>query len=579
VPGSGTVQGATNNAYRVENTGWSTSSGSYTVGFEFRVNSILSVTHLGVADWYNNGLSTFAPQVGVWDTNGNLLVSVTVPMGAAADLAEVQSNPSVTYYFQALGTPVTLNPGTYVIANQHSQIAGSQVFSWGGSMTWDAAVTWVRGRATSAGTNFAFPNSIFYTAGQAYIGPNFKFTNSTVAGPLTITTPQSRAIFQRNTNNLGTVPITGTCCAGLDRLEYRAVARAGYVGATTDWAVLVNAPGITYSNSATLGSGWYDLQVRVIQGGQSIATNTVARVGVGDNFITAGQSNAANNGSPAQSPTNDLVNALNLNSGLWQVANDPQPYATASGGSAWPAFGDRLAAQTQLPVGVVAVAVGSTAVSQWLPGTGAYYPRVALAINSLRPYGGFRAILWHQGESDSLNGTTAAAYASGLTTIINQSRADAGFNVPWGIALVSWHPSATVPKEAQVLAGHWQVVTNTPGVFKGAETDNYHLLGWLADSVHFNATGLQDHGRQWASAVWYSLLNRTACTNGLGLSNGTATINVRGNPGCTYILQTTTNFGQPWASLSTNVVDTNGLLDLTDPVGSAPQRFYRTAQP
>ena len=211
--------------------------------------------------------------------------------------------------------------------------------------------------------------------------------------------------------------------------------------------------------------------------------------------------------------------------------------------------------------------------------TGTYYPRLNLAINALNNYGGFRAILWHQGEEDSRDATTPANYASRLTTIINQTRTDAGFNVPWGVALASWTPWSTAPNEAQVIAGQWQVITNTPGVFKGAETDRYHTLGWLSDVIHFNATGLRDHGRQWSVAVWYSLLNRIPCTNELILTNGTATVIVHGSPGCKYVLQLTTNLMESWSSLSTNVAGTNGLLNFSVPVGSASRLFYRTAQP
>ena len=258
---------AATSAYRIESGGWSSSGGSYVVGYEFQVNSAISISHLAVADWYNNGLSTIAPQVGIWDTNGNLLASVTVPLGTGADIVEVQSNPTVTYYFQALATNLTLAPGSYVVANQHYQIAGSQVFGWGGAMTWDPAVTWVRGRATSAGTNFGFPDSIFYTAGYAYIGPNFKYSNSGTSATVSFSAPKSRAIYQRNADNVGTITVSGTCSAGLDRLEVRAVARDGCAGTTTDWSVLANAPGTTYSNSLTLAAGWYDLQVRAILDG------------------------------------------------------------------------------------------------------------------------------------------------------------------------------------------------------------------------------------------------------------------------------------------------------------------------
>ena len=322
---------------------------------------------------------------------------------------------------------------------------------------------------------------------------------------VTINGLAERSIFQRNSSNTGTIPISGSYTLTPDRIEARAVLMAGATaGATTDWQTIQASPsGGAFSGNFTNvpAGGWYQIEVRSMTGATPLASATRSKIGVGDIFITAGQSNAANHGAPVQSAASDLINIFNLNSSSWQVANDPQPYATGSGGSPWPAFGDRLTARTQLPVGIVSVAVGGTEVSQWVPNSGTLYPRINLAINSLQSYGGFRAILWHQGESDTLAGTTAANYATRLNAVISQSRTDAGFAVPWGVALVSYHPSGTAANMAQVIAGQQQVIGNTAGVFKGAETDDFGSRGWLSDGVHFNAAGLQDHGRQWAETV------------------------------------------------------------------------------
>lgn len=76
-----------------------------------------------MADWFNNGLASTAPQVGLWDTNGTLLAAVTVPLGTAASLIETQANPTVTYY------AVALAPGWYDI--EVRAIQGGQIVSMG----------------------------------------------------------------------------------------------------------------------------------------------------------------------------------------------------------------------------------------------------------------------------------------------------------------------------------------------------------------------------------------------------------------------------------------------------------------
>jgi hypothetical protein len=90
-----------------------------------------------------------------------------------------------------------------------------------------------------------------------------------------------------------------------------------------------------------------------------------------------------------------------------------------------------------------------------------------------------------------------------LSDTIVQSRKDAGWDVPWGVALASFHPKpeATAERQAAIVAGQRKVIAKMPGVFKGPETDSFHTRGWLSDSVHFNAQGLAAHAQGWAEAL------------------------------------------------------------------------------
>jgi hypothetical protein len=116
---------------------------------------------------------------------------------------------------------------------------------------------------------------------------------------------------------------------------------------------------------------------------------------------------------------------------------------------------------------------------------------------------GCRAVLWHQGESDSIAGTSAENYAKMLGAAITQSRKDAGWDVPWGVALASFHPAkeATAERQAAVVEGQQKVIATVAGVFQGPETDSFHTRGLLKDSVHFNAQGLAAHAQGWADAL------------------------------------------------------------------------------
>ncbi len=317
---------------------------------------------------------------------------------------------------------------------------------------------------------------------------------------LIITNPSSRAVIQRDAMNYADIRIAGTFTGSVDRVEARAVKRIGYSGASVGWTVIEESPsgGIFAGSLRIKGGGWYMIEVRTIKDGQVAGRAGVDRIGIGEVFIMAGQSNSANYGNPVQNPVDDRVCSYSAGTG-WVNANDPQSGAGGTGGSPWPAFGDAIIDKFNVPVGILSRGIGSTQVSQWLPG--GYYSLIKDAL-TFTGTNGVRAILWHQGESDSLAGTSPSNYASMLESIIDQSRVDAGYDVPWGVALASYHPSATASNEVLVIAGQWLVITGGLNkVFLGAQTDFFHLTNYLADSVHFNTAGLTDHGRQWAECV------------------------------------------------------------------------------
>ena len=176
---------ASTSAYQISGTGsWSNEGGSTwgAVGYEFTTATPISVTHLGVHDWDGDGLNAEA-QVGIWDsTIGNLVATVTVPTGGAADLVETDAFGKD--YLQALPSPVILPAGTYVIANRQ-QGGATEILGFGGGVTMASGIAITKGWAIAGGGIFQDPRSAGGFSNTenptSYIGPQFKF--DAVTGP------------------------------------------------------------------------------------------------------------------------------------------------------------------------------------------------------------------------------------------------------------------------------------------------------------------------------------------------------------------------------------------------------------
>jgi hypothetical protein len=118
---------------------------------------------------------------------------------------------------------------------------------------------------------------------------------------------------------------------------------------------------------------------------------------------------------------------------------------------------------------------------------------------------GFRALLWHQGESDAHqkpgHSIDGAAYRAMMTELIRGSRKQAGWNFPWIVAEATYHSpqDPSDPDIEQAQRSLWQ-----SGIaLEGPNTDSLGS-GYRQDhgaGVHFSDAGLKAHGALWALAV------------------------------------------------------------------------------
>jgi fibronectin type 3 domain-containing protein len=340
-----------------------------------------------------------------------------------------------------------------------------------------------RVRASNAGGASAYSNAV-----DAATPPAQPIL--ALAGPL------PRQVVQRGSTNLGSVPVAGTVSEGVDRVEARAVKMEGATGTETDWTPVATAAdfrdGAFDGRLEVAAGGWYEIQVRAGAQGTVVATASVPRVGVGEVFVVCGQSNSANYGRPAQAPTDDRVSALTLDG--WQFGSDPQPLAPGTDGSPWPRLGELLVNELQVPVAFASTGVGGTASAQWLPG-GELYPRLSSVLQRLGP-GGERAVLWHQGETDAARGVRTETYRQNLAAIIQASRRDAGWAVPWVVAGVAYEPATPPAWRAAVRAAQSRLWAEGTAL-EGPETDSLTGYAYRWDGKHFTRAGLLAHAARW----------------------------------------------------------------------------------
>jgi hypothetical protein len=326
-------------------------------------------------------------------------------------------------------------------------------------------------------------------------------TGMEATASLSLTRPLARQILQRSAAGTGAIPISGFGMGPLELVEARAVVMAGSnTGSSTDWQPIATAPAGAFTGAlaGVAAGGWYQVEVRMRVRGVASTSIVVEQIGVGDIYITAGQSNSANHGTRAKPASDDWGSAWSF-TGTWTRAADPMPGCSGTGGSVWTRLGPILRARSGVPVGFVCLGEGGTRVAQWVPGAD-LYPRIRAAVQAF-PADGFSAVLWHQGESDSAFGTTRADYESRLESIIARSRVDGGWPVPWYVAEAGSYPAGRLAQVERVVAAQRRVVFADPLVFLGPTTDDFRLEGKLHDTVHFNERGLADHAMQWAALL------------------------------------------------------------------------------
>ena len=380
--------------------------------------------------------------------------------------------------------------------------------------------------------------------------------SSSVKGQLTITFPFDGAVFQRNTSNTATISIAGSYTGGVERVEARLIAVAGGTG--VGWTSIDTAPaaGIYKGTLNGVTGGWYTLEVRSILFNNVVSTATLSRVGVGEVFVIAGQSNVQgieNHGHKASVDANARIKyvdwLLPCPDGTCQNVDPPFPQISTLNSTdqavhiapngitswAWGELGDVLLSRFNVPVLFFNAAASGSSIGNWsrsADGLPAAHPHIGIqyannpnfpyhylrkALNFYASLFGIRAVLWHQGESDSIknrnedpnDNTSAAEYRDSLNHVISRSRSHSDkAQLPWVVAKGSyWGPPIGGGTDAEVISGQELVIDTPNKIFAGPNTDNIQLP--RVDGVHLENVSGGIQGISEMASGWNTMLDNT----------------------------------------------------------------------
>lgn len=346
-----------------------------------------------------------------------------------------------------------------------------------------------------------------------------------------ITQPYERMVFQRNNSNQAPLLIAGSYQIPVDSIMAQAEPRQSGQGILVNWTKICNVPQNGYFTGSITGTGgWYKLKINAYKNGLIVGSDSVNRVGIGEVFAIAGQSNAQGGiifGIPA---TDDRVNSIGYDNDSTIYNKLPFGFSQLIGDSAsigpfhfvpwaWGKLGDQLASNLNVPILFYGAAHGGTYSKDWSdaalgiaqPDTGrtwlrthmgAPYTALEYCVAYYASLTGLRAVLWQQGEADWAN--TTQNYFENVSNVINKTREHSEHpSLAWMVARSTYNGS----HRSQIYSAQQQLATLS-NVFQGPDLDLFFTSEYRTDYVHFNTPlGQLAYANEWFLTITNSGMN------------------------------------------------------------------------
>jgi len=345
---------------------------------------------------------------------------------------------------------------------------------------------------------------------------------SETGGPSVVSwaSPMRMRVYQRQ-GTVADVPVSVGLSGGADCLQLRVLNadRSVRVG----WTEFTNNQNFRFPHG-----GWYVVEIRAIAGNKTGQVAALDHIGIGDVYVTAGQSNAVFYG---ESPQKTATGRVAYFDGTdWTLCQDPLQRITpgATGGAPWCLLGDIMVNNYNVPIAFAPVGWPGTTISQWQQGAGsspgASGELYARLMRTLRHFGanGVRAVLWQQGESE-VGITSGETYKVSLLNLVVGSRQEVNYPVKWFVSrstfpwdwvnspLASWQAYSEYvnPQRIQAvenarvqirLAQEAACGGDVNAVYLGPDTDQAGIA-YRYGELHFNNQGIASVGQAWFNSI------------------------------------------------------------------------------
>ena len=322
---------------------------------------------------------------------------------------------------------------------------------------------------------------------------NYIFPNEDIV----LYSPKEYEVFQRYSKDKGVVYIEGKVSEKVETLSYR-IEGKDYKNKTfkTKWIDLPLSGRSFAKRHDVPAGGWYKIELK----GNDNIIKTVQKFGVGEIIVGTGQSNSTNCG---QFYTKTQTGMVSSTDGIdWKLGDDPQIGVSDSyfgGGSLYPALGDALYKEFNVPIGIASIGCAGASINLMIPGEWVYnnyYNRMAKMGK-----GGFRAVIWIQGETDVVIRMPEEEYTRKLESIIESLHRDLCWNFPWFVAKVSYLNNEQQSYEP--IRKAQEKVISDGFAFMGVDMDTIGPEYRDVDhkGVHMTPEGLKKHGEMWAEIL------------------------------------------------------------------------------